>query len=279
MSREEAYEYDLEAILSRALQAQKAGARELHIVGGNHPSLPWSFYLEMIHKIHQNCPDIGIKAFTAVEIFHFHKLFNKSVTEILQELKDAGLSSLPGGGAEVFSERVRLKICRSKANAEQWLSVHREAHRLQIPSNATLLFGTVETLEERLDHLFQLRTLQDETGGFSAFIPLAFHSQNNRLQGIKSPGAIDKLKTIAVSRLVLDNFEHIKAYWVMLGTDIASLAQHWGADDLDGTVVEEKIYHMAGARTPFELAEDKLIHLIESEGYQACRRNNLYQEI
>jgi aminodeoxyfutalosine synthase len=275
----EAYEMDLETVLARAEKDVANGITEIHIVGGNHPSLPWSYYTDMLSALHERFPKVGLKCFTGVEIHHFAKRFNKTYREVLQELKDCGLSCLPGGGAEIFAEKVRNKICRTKATAEEWLEVHRTAHDLGIVSNATMLFGTVETSEDRADHLIRLRDLQDETGGFLTFIPLVYHNENNRLSKLESPGSIDKLKTIATSRLMLSNFPHIKAYWVMMGIPIATLAQHWGSSDMDGTVIEERIYHMAGAQTPQTLTRDDLVSLIEKEGFVARERNNLYQEV
>lgn len=279
LDKSESYEMDLQMVLERAEKDVAMGIREIHIVGGNHPDLPWSYYTTMLSEIHKRFPQVGLKCFTGVEIHHFAKRFGKSYREVLQELKNCGLSAMPGGGAEIFSSRVRNKICRTKATAEEWLEVHRTAHSLGIPTNATMLFGTIETHEEKIDHLIQLRNLQDETGGFLTFIPLVYHNENNRLSKLESPGSMEKLRMVAISRLMLSNFPHIKAYWVMMGIPVATLAQHWGSSDMDGTVIEEKIYHMAGAKTPQVLTRDNLLGLIRKEGFEPKERDNLYQEV
>jgi len=279
LNTDEAYEMNLETVLKRAEKDVPLGVSEIHIVGGNHPSLPWSYYTTMLSELNKKFPQVGLKCFTAVEIHHFAKRFNKSYHEILQELKDCGLSCMPGGGAEIFSPRVRNKICRTKATADQWLEVHRTAHELNIPTNATMLFGTIETHKERIDHLIRLRELQDKSGGFLTFIPLVYHNENNRLSQLDSPGSMEKLRMIAISRLMLNNFPHIKAYWVMMGISVAMLAQKWGSSDMDGTVIEEKIYHMAGAKTPQVLTHDNLVSFIRKEGFAPRLRDNLYQEL
>ncbi|MGE4159760.1 MAG: aminofutalosine synthase MqnE [Planctomycetota bacterium] len=279
LEKSAAYEMTVDDVLRKAEELTSLGARELHIVGGNHPSLPWDYYTSMIRRLHDAHPTVGIKAFTAVEIHHFSKRFGKSHREVLTELMECGLSSLPGGGAEVFAPGIRNKIARTKATAEEWLDVHRTAHALGLATNCTMLFGTVETPEDRIDHLGRLRALQDETGGFTCFIPLAYHHENNRLGRLPEPGSIEKLRMIAASRLYLDNIPHIKAYWVMFGVQLSALAQKWGASDLDGTVVEEKIYHMAGASTPQKMARERLEGLIRSEGFEPVERDNVYREV
>jgi aminodeoxyfutalosine synthase len=227
--------------------------------------------------ISSDFPALHIKAFTAVEIHYFAQKYGMSYAEVLSSLVAAGLGSLPGGGAEIFADRVRKKICRDKADGQEWLEVHRTAHKLGLKSNCTMLYGTIETAAERIDHMLKLRALQDETGGFQVFIPLAFHNDGNRMQRLPPPTATDDLRVIAISRLMLDSIPHIKAYWVMLGIKTAQTALLFGANDIDGTVTEEKIYHMAGSRSPDELALSDIRHLIESAGLIPQERNTTYQ--
>jgi len=253
------------------------GMTEIHIVNGLNPDLTFEYYTTLLKLIRHHFPALHIKAFTAVEIHYFYELYGLGVEEILLRLIDAGLGSLPGGGAEIFAPRVRRKICRDKVNADGWLQVHRIAHQLGLNSNCTMLYGTVETGEERVDHLLRLRTLQDETQGFQAFIPLAFHPQGNRMERLPAPTAADDLRILAVSRLLLDNVPHIKAYWVMLGLKTAQLAQRFGANDMDGTVIEEKIYHMAGAPTPEALSVEELKAQIVAIGRIPVERTTLYE--
>ncbi len=250
---------------------------EIHIVNGLHDGLPFSYYTDLLSGLKRICPTIHLKAFTAVEIFFFHRHYGLPVAEILTTLRAAGLDSLPGGGAEIFSARVRRKLCADKCDAEQWLDVHRIAHRMGLRSNCTMLYGHIETIEERVDHLLRLRALQDETGGFQTFIPLAFHPDGNALRKLPPPTGIDDLRTFAVSRLLLHNIPHLKAYWVMLGLKTAQTAQWFGADDLDGTVQEERIYHMAGAETPQRLSVTEIVHLIEQAGRVPVERDTLYK--
>ncbi|MCI5066040.1 aminofutalosine synthase MqnE [bacterium] len=275
----EAYTMDLDQARSWISERYRPGMTEIHIVNGNNPDLPFSYYLDLLRMIRAEFPDLHIKAFTAVEIHHFHEEFGLSYEEILLQLQEAGLGSLPGGGAEIFAHRVRKKICRDKANAEQWLEVHRVAHRLGLRSNCTMLYGTVERPEEIIDHLVRLRTLQDETGGFQVFIPLAFHNEGNRMERLPSPTGVDDLRIIAVSRLMLDNIPHLKAYWVMLGMKTAQIAQLFGANDFDGTVTEEKIYHMAGSDSPQGLTIDDIKRLITRAGRTPVERDTLYNEV
>lgn len=253
------------------------GMTEIHIVNGLNPDLPFSYYTGLLAQIRQHFPDLHLKAFTAVEIHYFAEKYSMSYQAVLQELMAVGLGSLPGGGAEVFADRVRKKICRDKVDADGWLEVHRVAHQLGLPSNCTMLYGTIETVEERVDHLLRLRALQDQTQGFMAFIPLAFHPEGNRMKRIAPPTGADDLRVVAVSRLLLDNIPHMKAYWVMLGMKIAQVAQRFGANDIDGTVVEEKIYHMAGARTPDMLTVKELEDLIRAVGREPRERTTTYQ--
>lgn len=271
------YTFTMEEILRRAEDLERRGASELHIVGGHHPDLPFDFYETMLRELRTRHPGVALKAFTAAEILHFSGKFAMPVETVLARLKSAGLAMLPGGGAEVLSERVRKKLCRdSKGSTEAWLSVHRTAHRMGIRSNATLLFGHVERPEEKVEHLLHIRALQDETGGFLAFIPLAFHRENNNLGKLPEPTAAERLRHIAVSRLMLDNVPHVKAYWPMFGVRLSQVALSFGADDVDGTVVEERIYHMAGAATPQEMEEAALRDLIAEAGFRPVRRDAFY---
>ncbi len=263
-------------IRERAAQAQERGATELHIVGGLHHKLPFSWYVDVVRWAKEAAPAIHIKAYTAVEIEWFAKISRLPVGDILRTLIDAGLGSLPGGGAEIFHPEVRDQICGAKASTELWLDVHRTAHRLGLKSNATMLYGHIEKPRHRIDHLIRLRDLQDETGGFQTFIPLAFHPDHSRMDEIPKPSGVMDLKTMAISRLMLDNFPHIKAYWVMLGIKTAQVALAFGADDIDGTVVHEKIYHDAGAETPQELTVAALERLIREAGRVPVERDTLY---
>ncbi len=266
--------------IPQILQLIKPEIREVHITGSLHPQETWPYYLEMVHRIKEDFPETAVKAFTAVEIDYFHRKFKLSIKEVLRQLKDSGLETLPGGGAEVFSERVRRLLYPRKIGAKTWLAIHRAAHRLGLRSNATLLYGHIETYAERLEHLLRLRALQDETGGFLAFVPLAFQPGHT---GIKLPheftSAIEDLKMIAVSRLMLDNFAHIKAYWVMLTEDVAAAALNFGADDLEGTVGGEKIAHDAGAVSPLSLAKERLINIINEAGKIPVERDVHYRPL
>jgi aminodeoxyfutalosine synthase len=271
-----------EQILERAAEADRRGATELHIVGGLHHQLPYEWYLNVVRIIHQAHPRLHLKAYTAVEWDWFQRLTGKPVRELLAEFKEAGLGSLPGGGAEIFHPEVRDRICEHKADADAWICTHRDAHQLGLRSNATMLYGHIEEPRHRIDHLIRLRELQDETGGFQTFIPLAFHPDNTRLaeeHHIAKPSGVLDLKTMAISRLVLDNFPHIKAYWVMLGIKTAQIALSFGADDLDGTVVHEKIYHDAGSDSPQELSVAEIRRLIVEAGRMPIERDTLYHEV
>lgn len=272
----EAYEMTIEEILKRL----NDDLLEVHITGGLHPDWEWSFYVNMIKEIKKHFPKIDVKAFTAVEIDFFSKKFKKSIEEILIELKEAGLRTLPGGGAEVFSERVRRLLFNQKIGGKRWLEIHKIAHSLGIKSNATMLYGHIENIEERINHLLKLRELQKETNGFLSFIPLAFQPGDT---GIKLrdqfTSAIDDLKTIAISRLMLNNFDHIKAYWIMLTEELAALALNFGANDLDGTVGGERIAHDAGAITPMQLTKNKLIKLINDANKIPVERDINYKPV
>lgn len=267
-------------IAERAREAHERGCTEMHIVGGLHHQKPYEWYRNIVQIVHDAAPELHIKAWTAVEWDWFQRLTNRPIAEILTDMKEAGLGSLPGGGAEIFHPEVRDKICEHKADGTEWIRIHRAAHQTGIRSNATMLYGHIETAEHRIDHLLKLRDLQDETGGFQTFIPLAFHPQNNALGvGLQKPSGLMDLRVMAVSRLMLDNFDHIKAYWQMLGIPIAQTAQSYGSDDLDGTVVHEKIYHDAGSDTPQELTVTELRRLIEEAGREPVERDTLYHEV
>lgn len=282
-----AYTMSMQQALEWIEKRVQAEMTEIHIVGGLNPDLPFSYYTDLLSSIKRVYPHLHIKAFTAVEIHYFSEKFGLSYKEILSRLIAAGLGSLPGGGAEIFAPRARRKLCRDKADADQWLEVHRTAHSLGLMSNSTMLYGTIEYLEERVDHLLRLRELQDESlahqaedssrGIFQAFIPLAYHPEGNRLGPIGGPTGADDLRTIAVSRLLLDNIAHLKAYWVMLGVKTAQLAQRFGANDFDGTVTEEKIYRMSGSQTPEALTVSELVGLITDIGRRPVERSTLYQ--
>lgn len=275
----QAYTMSVSQAISWIEDRYRPGMTEVHIVNGLNPDLSFDYYTDLLIAIREKFPALHIKGFTAVEIHYFAEKYGMSYQEVLSKLREAGLGSLPGGGAEIFSARVRKKICRDKANAEQWLEVHRTAHLMGIKSNCTMLYGTIETVEERVEHLLRLRSLNDETHGFQAFIPLAYHPEGNRLKNLGAPTGADDLRVIAVSRLLLDNIPNIKAYWIMLGIKTAQLAQIFGSNDMDGTVVEEKIYHMAGAQTPNTLTEEELRDLIRAVGRVPVERNTTYEII
>ena len=275
----DAYTMTIEDVLEAAQSVKNLGITEFHIVSGLHPDLPFDYYLEIISRIKNIMPEVHIQAFTAVEIAYFAKIANLSIKEVLMKLKEAGLGSLPGGGAEILNHRVREAVCSKKATSDEWLEVMRTAHNLGLKSNATMLFGHIEALEERIDHLLTLRELQDETGGFQSFIPLPFHPQNTQLTSFKKPTAFENLKMLAISRLILDNLPHIKAFWIMLGLKIAQLSLLFGADDLDGTVVEEKITHAAGAETGQSISKEELLNLIFDAGRIPVERDTLYNLI
>jgi aminodeoxyfutalosine synthase len=268
-----------EEIVQRAAEAEHRGATELHIVGGLHHQLPYEWYLNVIRIIHEAHPRLHLKAYTAVEWDWFARLTGRSTRDLLSEFKEAGLGSLPGGGAEIFHPEIRDQICEHKADAAEWLRIHKEAHQLGLRSNATMLYGHIEKAHHRIDHLIRLRELQDRTGGFQTFIPLAFHPDNTRLSHIPKASGMMDVRVMAISRLMLDNFAHIKAYWVMLGVKTAQVSLSYGADDLDGTVVHEKIYHDAGSDSPQEMSVAEIRRLIEEAGRVPVERDTLYNEV
>jgi aminodeoxyfutalosine synthase len=272
----EAYTMSLEEAWEKLRRRAHQPLTEVHIVNGLNPDLPFSYYTDLLTGFKRIRPDIHLKCFTAVEIAFFADLYGMTDEQVLRELMQSGLDSLPGGGAEIFAERVRRKICHDKCGTERYLAIHRAAHRLGLRSNVTMLYGHIETLEERVDHMMRARDLQDETGGFQAFIPLAFHPDNNRMQKLPAPTATDTLRVHAVARLVLDSIPHIKAFWIATGVELAQLALWFGVDDLDGTVQEEKIYHMAGSPTPEGMTTAELMRLVRAAGRQPFERDTLY---
>jgi aminodeoxyfutalosine synthase len=272
-----AYEMSIDDILRKARGAEK-GVREFHIVSGLHPDLPFEWYLDMLRALKREFPKIHLKAFTAVEIDYL-KLSGMGITDTLKSLGNAGLGSLPGGGAEIFNPAVRNTLCAEKISGDRWLEVIEAAHRIGLKSNATMLYGHIETFEHRVDHLLRLRDLQDRTGGFQAFIPLSFHSQNTEIKKSAYTTGFDDLKTLAVSRLLLDNFDHVKAYWVMLGEKIAQVSLNFGVDDLDGTVVEERIAKAAGGTTDGSMTKEEIVYLIKQAGRTPVERDTVYNEI
>jgi aminodeoxyfutalosine synthase len=275
-----AYTLALDEICRRAVEAEKEGATEVHIVGGLHPDLAFEYYEEVLRSIRAAAPTLHIKAFTAVEIEYFSRISGSSIEQVLQRLIAAGLGSMPGGGAEILVEDVRQKICPEKISGARWLEIIRLAHLAGLRTNATMLYGHLETVADRIRHLDMLRDLQDETGGFQAFIPLAFQPENSDLKlDIKSTSGLDDLKTLAIARIFLDNFDHIKAYWIMLGEKIAQVSLAFGVNDLDGTVVEEKIGHDAGAATPQSLTKDAIINLIRKADRIPVERDTLYRPL
>jgi aminodeoxyfutalosine synthase len=271
-----AYEMTIEDIRSKARSAEK-GVREFHIVSGLHPDLPFEWYLDMLRALKKEFPHIHIKAFTAVEIDYLARLSGMSLEHTLLKLREAGLGSLPGGGAEIFNPGVRNTLCAEKISGDRWLEVMEVAHRIGLKSNATMLYGHIESLEDRIDHLLRLRDLQDRTGGFQAFIPLSFHPRNTEIKKSAYTTGFDDLKTLAVSRLMLDNFDHIKAYWVMLGEKITQVSLSFGVDDIDGTVVEERITKMAGGTTDGCMTREELIDLVKQAGKIPVERDTLYK--
>ncbi len=276
---EKAYVFSDDMLRERILEARSQGATEIHVVGGLHHQKKFDWYVNLVRVLHETCPEIHIKAWTAVEINWFSFITKQSTEWVLQQMVDAGLGSLPGGGAEIFHPEVRDQICEHKADGENWITCHRTAHQLGLRSNATMLYGHVEQAHHRIDHLCKLRDLQDETGGFQTFIPLAFHPENTGLDHIIKPTGTMDLRMIALSRIMLDNFDHIKAYWIMLGEQIAQVALGFGADDLDGTVVHEIIYHDAGAKTPEGLTVAHLNRLITEAGRIPVERDTLYRRV
>jgi aminodeoxyfutalosine synthase len=268
-----AYTMTLEHAWKKLRDRQHEPITEVHIVNGLHPDLPFSYYTDLLRGFKRIKPGIHLKAFTAVEIAFFADLYAMTDERVLQT------HSLPGGGAEVFADRVRRKICHDKCDGDRWLDIHRTAHRLGLRSNVTMLYGHIETNEERVDHMLRARALQDETGGFQAFIPLAFHPDNNQMRKLPAPSAADTLRVHAVARLMLDNIAHVKAFWIATGVEVAQQSLWFGVDDLDGTVQEERIYHMAGARTPEALTTTDIRRLIRQAGREPFERDTLYNLI
>jgi aminodeoxyfutalosine synthase len=275
----DAFTLSVDEVLDKARETLTGGITEIHIVGGEHPDLPFDYYLEMMRGLKELAPEVHIQAFTASEIAHLARISGLGVPETLTQLRDAGLGSLPGGGAEVFSGRVRDLICERKISGSEWLEVMRAAHGVGLKSNATMLYGHVETPEELADHMVRLRELQDETGGFNAFIPLSFQPANTGLSELPGPTGFDDLKMLAVGRLVLDNFRHIKAFWINVGLKLAQVSLSFGVNDLDGTVVEEKISHAAGVDTGQELSRSELVRVICGAGRVPVERDTLYNVI
>lgn len=277
---EGAYEMTLDTVAEAAAEGASDGAYEIHIVSGLHPQWSYDFYVDMVRRTREAVPDhVIVQAFTAVEIEHMAIIGKKSTREVLADLKDAGLDALPGGGAEIFSDRTRMAAWDKKTKSDVWLRIHGEAHELGIATNCTMLYGHIETLEERVDHLIRLRDQQDKTGGFLAFIPLAFHPANTELADLPATTGYDDLKTLAIARLMLDNIPHIKAFWIMVGLKVAQLSTGFGVDDIDGTVVEERITHMAGATTPEMLSKEELVNMIAESGHVAVERDTLYRVV
>ncbi len=276
---EKAYTFDEPLIRERVLEGRAGGATEIHVVGGLHHQKKFDWYLDVVRTIRETCPEIHIKAWTPVEISWFSSITKKPIRWVLEEMVAAGLGSMPGGGAEIFDPEVRKQLCEHKADSAVWFDVHQTAHELGLRSNATMLYGHIEQAKHRIDHLLKLRELQDKTGGFQTFIPLAFHPENTELDNIEKPNGMFDLRMMAVSRLILDNFDHIKAYWIMLGEQTAQLALSYGADDVDGTVIHELIYHDAGADTPEGKTVGQLHQLIREAGREPLERDTLYRRV
>lgn len=273
------FQLSVEEIVEKAREALAIGITELHIVGGLHPNLPFSYYLKMLRALRELSPDLRLKCFTAIEILHLAWLAKKTMAETLGELRDAGLNSLTGGGAEIFRPSVRSQIAKGKESAAEYLAVHRTWHSMGEKSTCTMLYGHVETVADRVDHLRQLRALQDETGGFVGFIPLPYQPENNRIPAPHRPSGYDSLRTIAVSRIYLDNFPHITAYWVGLGLKLAQVALSYGADDIHGTILEENIFRMAGGGQGQLQTEAELVKAIREAGREPVQRDTFYHQI
>ncbi len=276
---EGAYRMSLDTVRKKLEERIEEDIREVHIVGGLDDSLPYEYYLDVLRVVREMRPEVNIKAYTAVEIAYLAERSAKSWEAVLDDLIEVGLQAMPGGGAEIFSERVKRKLFMDKLSSEDWIHIHHLAHERGVRTNATMLYGHIETIEERVDHLVKLREGQDKSGGFLTFIPLAFHPENTKMHKLPQATGFDDLKNIAISRLMLDNFDHIKAYWVMLSTKIAQIALSFGADDIDGSVVEERIYHMAGADTAQMMTRKQLRNLISECGLDPVERDALYHVI
>ncbi len=280
--QEHAYTISTEELVEDAVrQRELTGFTEIHMVGGESPHVGFDYYVDIVRDLHEALPDVHLKLFTASEIHHMTTLSGLTHEQVLRELQDAGLGSLPGGGAEVFADRVRALVAPGKEHPDIWFEVHRIAHSLGIPTHCTMLYGHVETYEERIDHLLRLRAQQDETGGFLAFIPLAFHPENTVFErrGWRHTTGSDDLKMLAVSRLMLDNIPHIKAYWIMMGMPLAAVALHFGANDVQGTVVREEIFHAAGAQTETEQKIEELVRVIQAAGRVPVQRDSFYNVV
>ena len=276
-----AWDYSMEEVLAQVEARKTSGATEIHIVGGVHPERDLYYYVEMIRRVKEIMPQVCVKAFTAVELHYMIRKAGLSIEEGLRLLKEAGMESIPGGGAEIFDEKIRAEICPGKCSSQEWLDMHEAAHRLGFDSNATMLYGHVESIDHRIDHLMRLRDLQDRTGGFNAFIPLKFRSANNGLESLGETSIVDDMRTLAMSRLILDNVPHIKAYWVMYGKESAELALSFGADDIDGTIEDStKIYSMAGAKDERpRLSIGEIEKMCAAAGYRAVERDTHYNEL
>ena len=273
------YTMSLDEVWGKLRQRSHQPLTEVHVVNGLHPDLPFDYYLDMLRGLKRIRPEIHLKCFTAVEIAFFADLYGMTDEQVLVALRGAGLDSLPGGGAEIFAERVRRKIAYDKCGSDRYLDIHRSAHAMGMRTNITMLYGHIETNEERVDHMLRTRALQDRTGGLQAFIPLAFHPDNNQMRKLPPPSGADTLRVHAVSRLMLDNIAHVKAFWIATGVDVAQISLWFGVDDLDGTVQEERIYHMAGARTPEALSTSAIRRLIRAAGREPVERDTLYNVI
>jgi len=275
-----AFERSIDDIVATVEESLATGITEVHMVGGLHPTLDKEWYLELLKRLHALAPNLTIKAFTAIEVRHLaQRIFKRSIPDTLAILKDAGLGALTGGGAEIFDPQVRDELCRGKESAAEWLDVHRIWHNMGNRSTCTMLYGHIETLEQRVDHLRQLRELQDETGGFTGFVPFAFEPNTTVLAHVKPASAVEQLRNLAASRIYLDNFDHITGYWVSMGLPLAQVSLNYGVDDLHGTIMEEKIFHMAGARTPQEQTAATLEHVIREAGRDPIQRDSYYRHL
>ena len=274
-----AYRMSLDTIRKKVEERLGEGIKEIHIVGGLDDKLPYAYYLDVLRTVREIRPEVNIKAYTAVEIAYLAERSGKPWGAVLDDLIAVGLQAMPGGGAEIFSERVKRKLFMDKLSSEDWIKIHHLAHEKGVRTNATMLYGHIETLEERVEHLILLREAQDVSGGFLTFIPLAFHPENTKMHKLPKATGFDDLKNIAISRLLLDNFDHIKAYWVMMGTKTAQIALSFGADDIDGSVVEERIYHMAGSDSAQMMTKNQMRSLIAECGLQPVERDALYNEV
>lgn len=282
-NEERAWDYDPDEVVAQVRRRYLPGITELHMSSGHHPNHRWDYYPAMVRKLREAFPELQVKAFTAAEIEHLSKISKKPTLEVLRELQDAGLAAMPGGGAEIFADRVRRQVAKNKVKAEKWLQIHREAHSLGMRTNATMLYGHIETLEERLDHMHHLRELQTETGGFHAFIPLAFQPMGNTLaQNLgktEYTTGLDDLRNLAVARIYMDNFPHIKGYWVMIGSELTQVSLDWGVSDIDGTIQEEHIAHAAGATSPMALSQSGMVRMIQHAGRTPVLRDAYYNEL